>query len=844
MIEGLKSSTVLASDMISAAFVKPDFPWYKIVEDTARYTVMDINALVDGNRNGKLDAASADDRSLVFWYNSDREGTYGQDGPASARMPYVQTDLTSPPPGFQSMDGFRDSENSTLDFTRDLEDFASLSLYLDPLLANQSNVSFNAYVTLDNNPAAADDQVHLNLFNTFEGAEGNARNHVMNANQALDHVHDDSFRYKEVTAQSSDKTFLNTFAQNILSAGANSFIFEAAPPRLNGQTTLDTVFPNNQVELVFNIDVNYGNGLTHTFKSKISLDLHDITDFYDTFEVNYTNGMGQDERKNPDFGSYSTFTQTTHAVVNDLPNSSFNNDDYLLFVHGWNMAPADKKEFAETAFKRLYWQGYSGRFGTFNWPTFYDADPTLPRDWPFAGQAANLTYFASEFQAWRSGEALKNVLSSLQQPDDAGNVHVNVMAHSMGNYVTAEALRLWRLQSTEPLVDTYIAMQGAVSAGVYGSDATDGLQVGDSSLFDLYRYFAAGTPQGNPVNGRPYMSDPSSTSATWSQSAATHRVNMFNEQDFALTNFKTWRAANTLKPLSTNLAPNATWPYNYELFYDGGVVTGVRRIDATTGQITVLTGGLVDENGRPGPNAYEIMAFTSVANSSPIGDKPVDWFDTNVNIQTDIPDGLDANTPGLDPKIRPNHSFEFNHDATRTWSFWERIKDEFGFTSTYDAGGMGNSMLTAANVRHESQAVQDLITVPSISSESGSFTAIDSSAVNGLKDSASKSLSYYLASNDGSLFGQSSSRVVSKAGVHSTLRMTPPTIHVANSASLLIAIANSEVHTASDVHSMDTVWSEFGEDSSTLGYNELVNDLSIDFKIWNGECAIDEYAAI
>ena len=33
---------------------------------------------------------------------------------------------------------------------------------------------------------------------------------------------------------------------------------------------------------------------------------------------------------------------------------------YILFVHGWNMERWEKDRFAETMFKRLYWQGYQG----------------------------------------------------------------------------------------------------------------------------------------------------------------------------------------------------------------------------------------------------------------------------------------------------------------------------------------------------------------------------------------------------------------------------------------------------------------------------------------------------
>jgi hypothetical protein len=44
---------------------------------------------------------------------------------------------------------------------------------------------------------------------------------------------------------------------------------------------------------------------------------------------------------------------------------------YILFVHGWNMETWLKDRWAERAFKRLYWQGYQGRFGSFRWPTDY-----------------------------------------------------------------------------------------------------------------------------------------------------------------------------------------------------------------------------------------------------------------------------------------------------------------------------------------------------------------------------------------------------------------------------------------------------------------------------------------
>ena len=97
------------------------------------------------------------------------------------------------------------------------------------------------------------------------------------------------------------------------------------------------------------------------------------------------------------------------------------NDNYILFVHGWNMATWDKDRFAESAFKRLYWQGYQGRFGGFRWPT----------DYGFEGNWSALTdprnFDNSEFQAWKSGTGLLNKLNDLNAKYPG---HVYLLARS------------------------------------------------------------------------------------------------------------------------------------------------------------------------------------------------------------------------------------------------------------------------------------------------------------------------------------------------------------------------------------------------------------------------------
>ena len=73
------------------------------------------------------------------------------------------------------------------------------------------------------------------------------------------------------------------------------------------------------------------------------------------------------------------------------------NLDYILFVHGYNMPTWEKDRYAETAYKRLYWQGYQGRFGEYRWPTH--STPVL--------------FDSDEFASWESGTGLYHLLVAL-----------------------------------------------------------------------------------------------------------------------------------------------------------------------------------------------------------------------------------------------------------------------------------------------------------------------------------------------------------------------------------------------------------------------------------------------
>jgi hypothetical protein len=471
-----------------------------------------------------------------------------------------------------------------------------------------------------------------------------------------------------------------------------------------------------KVKLVFTTTVTYPN--FERFKTErrqeIDLELLDFKNFYSRYDIDPSAQRDVSVQHFPDAGL------THDATIGERP--FFSADDKIVLIHGWDMSGPWKTAFAETAFKRLYWQGARGEFVAFNWPTLVNEDG--PRELPGdLGSSGNLTYTASEFQAYRSGLPLMNFLASL-----SGRKHL--LAHSMGNVVSAEALRLWSRQNAGPLVNTYVAMEAAISASAYGVNSTAAFNISKvvgratiswnarllgSSSEDLLRYWSAGFPGVTPTTF--YMSG--------AQAAAGRWVNMYNPLD-AATN-QAWRANNVSKffvnrsdpevpnaryvnrgaeaaqivelltgiPVDPTaeladyllLPPPQVWPYRYVIKRDA--VNGNRYYRVPYAQEGVfiedqtqwvdLTPGLVGAVGSPGRTGYEILAFLSMANAETVGNLAMGGaplpFQANIDIrQYGMPNGADA---------FQNHSFQFHHSSPKTFRFWQRVKLETGVKSTY-----------------------------------------------------------------------------------------------------------------------------------------------------------------
>jgi hypothetical protein len=119
----------------------------------------------------------------------------------------------------------------------------------------------------------------------------------------------------------------------------------------------------------------------------------------------------------------------------------------VVYVHGWRLKYYDSINWADTSYKRLWHQGFKGKFYAFRWPTFSGDNNGLPYgydEWIETAEFPNDTHFppgattynSSEYRAWICGPTLANFVNQLDNPDNR-----NLFAHSMGNVIAGAALR-------------------------------------------------------------------------------------------------------------------------------------------------------------------------------------------------------------------------------------------------------------------------------------------------------------------------------------------------------------------------------------------------------------------
>jgi hypothetical protein len=308
--------------------------------------------------------------------------------------------------------------------------------------------------------------------------------------------------------------------------------------------------------------------------------------------------------------------------------------DYILLVHGWNASPFSKGYVGDTAFKRLFWQGFKGRFGLFRWPTFY-----------FEGAPPIHHFDASEHRAWASSLGLLSLINQFNSGPFAGKVRI--IAHSMGNIVVSEALR--RSQSGQ-IVHTYIASQAAISAHCFDAAAMSmTFRRGNGPTTpDVYAYYwqdgVTSQPHQWETEGRPsYMH------SDYLLGKAGRYFNYYNDRDAAL-DWPLWQFDQQTKP-------DGNYGYRY------GGPSNARGFFRDPGYGATWLTFPIDR--------YEVFAWAAESHSYALGAQYVNGVVTASG-------GRNIDLRGPPFHFGTFHSAEFSDTNDERKDYWERVLNDFG----------------------------------------------------------------------------------------------------------------------------------------------------------------------
>jgi pimeloyl-ACP methyl ester carboxylesterase len=326
-------------------------------------------------------------------------------------------------------------------------------------------------------------------------------------------------------------------------------------------------------------------------------------------------------------------------------------DEYVMYVHGWNMGGWDtdgweKDRWTETVFKRLWWLGYKGRVGGFQWPTL-----------------GTISYDQSEFRAWKSGAALAKLLTQLNNEHPG---QVRVIAHSMGNVVTGEAI----LEAPANVVHSYIATQAAIPSHMYDLSPEPFWSGPYNTPEIYYSYCISGQ---NPA--KPYLAD------NQYKVASGRQFNYFNPDDWALAR---WKKNNTGFANDLFSKPDKNYSYHDK---DGDINSynwgaddydkrdefHYRYAQSSDSRLLLLP---VDR--------FEIFAFCAQSRSNPLGAEPAP-------VSGFIP--RDLQHTGLIPVFGDTHlghSREFRSNLVNERGYWMWVGYDFelqGFKNPEEENG-------------------------------------------------------------------------------------------------------------------------------------------------------------
>lgn len=133
-------------------------------------------------------------------------------------------------------------------------------------------------------------------------------------------------------------------------------------------------------------------------KASAWLDLREVKDM---FEQAHADDVSLADPPTTNSGRFKT---------DNSPVTGSEDQQVIIFVHGINNTEFDFENTSQTMFKRLYWQGYHGRFASFRWRS-----PTWSLIPISNDQISYLNFNKGEYIAYQSAAALKGILIPQKQ---------------------------------------------------------------------------------------------------------------------------------------------------------------------------------------------------------------------------------------------------------------------------------------------------------------------------------------------------------------------------------------------------------------------------------------------
>jgi hypothetical protein len=160
----------------------------------------------------------------------------------------------------------------------------------------------------------------------------------------------------------------------------------------------------------------------------VHFDLRDVKSLYERTRIDWPEHVSPawtyTDRQPPDPNLY--WVEDPQGIGFDPP--WYEDEHVIVWVYGWQTEGdagylSATVRGGETIFKRLWHRGYRGRLVFLHWPT---VKPKL-----------GYGLFQSEYRAYKAGPALKDLVAA--QPTGRS---IHVTAHSLGNVILLEALKL------------------------------------------------------------------------------------------------------------------------------------------------------------------------------------------------------------------------------------------------------------------------------------------------------------------------------------------------------------------------------------------------------------------